>query len=156
MSTTGRRVFGVAACLAAVAAVLVWTRGSLADEGLARRIESEARKGAGTVVRLDDLTDFAWDRVHVFDPYASQATIDRGLGFAWPEAKRTGIGDSDGVALLVFVKDGSVVRYVRQRRMADFAGLGCERGLAPVEAVFVVRPRGDDAFRMVPTRAAER
>src|SRR5437660_8131334 len=81
---------------------------SHSDRSLERRIAAEADKGAGTVVHLASLTGFSWDRVHIFAPYTSQDTIDAQLGFAWPEAAATGISDSEGIALLVFVKDGKV------------------------------------------------
>lgn len=119
------------------------------DRELERRVLEEASRGAGTVVRMATLTGFAWDRLHIFDPYTMRDRIEAELGFAWPEADRTGIDSSDGMALLVFVKDGAVVRYVAQRRWADFAGQHRRGGYAPADAAFRVTPRGDGAFLMV-------
>src|SRR5437763_1140746 len=114
---------------------------SHSDRRLERRIASEADKGAGTVVHLSSLTDFSWDELHIFAPYTSQGTIDAQLGFAWSEAAATGLSDNKGIALLVFVKDGKVVRYVAHpRNKGDFADVTPpRRGLAPAAAVFVVR-----------------
>jgi hypothetical protein len=113
---------------------------SNSDRALESRIAVEARKGAGTLVRIASLTDFAWERLHVFGPYATQEDINQELGFAWPEAARTGIAGRDAIALLVFVRDGAVVRYVAQaRREVDFADVKIPGGLLPSEAVFVVR-----------------
>jgi len=126
--------------LALVLAAAAHIACSDSDRALERRLAMEADKGAGTVVRIASLTDFAWESVHVFGPYASQEAINHELGFAWPEAARTGISGSDGIALLVFVRDGAVVRYVAQpRREGDFAHVKMPGGLSPSEAVFVVR-----------------
>ena len=112
---------------------------SQSDRALGRHIAAEARKGSGTLVRLASFTDFSWERLHVFGPYASQAFIDRELGFSWPEAARTGIAEDDSIALLVFVSRGAVVRYVAHpRHEGDFADVNSLGGLSPSEAVFVV------------------
>ena len=117
---------------------------SQSDRTLEHLIEAEADKGTGTVVQLSSLTDFSWDTVHVFPPYTSQAAIDEQLGFAWPEARATDIRDNDGIALLVFVSQGAVVRSVAQpRNKGDFAQVTSGRGLAPSAAVFVVRTGQD-------------
>jgi hypothetical protein len=147
-----RRAFGVAAV--ALAAVGAGCSGS--DGELARRIAAEVAKGAGTVVRLAEVADFSWDRLHIFDPYSSRDLIESRLGFEWPQADHTGIRDSDGVTLLVFVKSGEVVRYVTQPRTQDFAGLNQPAGFSPAEAVFTVTPRGDGAFLLVPVQEASK
>jgi hypothetical protein len=117
---------------------------SQSDRALGRRIAAEARKGSGTLVRLASLTDFSWERLHAFGPYASQAYIDRELGFSWPEAARTGIAEDDAIALLVFVSRGDVVRYVAHpRNEGDFADVKSPGGLSPSEAVFIVHMTED-------------
>jgi hypothetical protein len=144
-----RRALGVAAV--ALAAVGAGCSGS--DAELGQRIAAEVAKGAGTVVRLAEVADFSWDELHIFDPYSSRDLIESRLGFEWPQADHAGIQDSDGVTLLVFVKNGGVVRYVTQpRNQGDFAGLNEPAGLTPTEAIFTVTSRGDGAFVLVPVR----
>jgi hypothetical protein len=148
-----RRALGVAAV--ALAAVVAGCSGS--DGELAQRIAAEVAKGAGTVVRLAEVAEFSWDRLHIFDPYSSRDLIESRLGFEWPQADHAGIRDSDGVTLLVFVKSGEVVRYVTQpRNHGDFAGLNQPAGFSSAEAVFTVTPRGDRAFRLVPVQEASK
>ena len=123
---------------------------SQSDRALGGRIAAEARKGSGTLVRLASLTDFSWERLHVFGPYTPQTHIDRELGFSWPEAARTGIAEDDSIALLVFVSGGAVVRYVAHpRQEGDFAEVATTGGLSPSEAVFIVIPEhGRPVFQL--------
>lgn len=127
--------------VAAAVLLLVGVHGcSRSDGDLERRIAAEASRDLGALVRIESLTDFAWEQLHVFPPYSSQDWIDSQLGFAWPAAARTGIFDSDGIALLVFVRDSEVVRYVAQPRgKGDFAYVKGAGTLTPASAVFVVR-----------------
>ena len=116
------------------------------DRGLEERIAAEALRD-GAIVRIETLTDFAWTRLHIFPPYSSQAEIDRELGFEWPAA-RTGIFDSDGITLLIFVHEGAVVRHVTQPRgKGDFADVKVRGGLTPHDAIFTVRT--DESGRSV-------
>lgn len=140
MSTSVRPLAACAMFLVAVAHAAC----SPSDRTLENRIDAEVRKGAGTLVRIAALTEFSWERLHVFAPYVSQEVIDRELGFAWPAAAGTGISDNDAIALLVFVKSGAVVRYVAHpRAKGDFAQVKIPGGLSPAEAVFVVQIESD-------------
>ena len=122
---------------------------SRSDDELGHRIANEVAKGAGTVVRMAALTDFPWEKLHVFSPYSTRDHIEAELGFAWPDADGTGIRDNEGIALLVFVKSGAVVRYVAHpRNKGDFTGLRDPGGLSVSEAVFVVTLRFDGWFSM--------
>ena len=75
-----------------------------ADSGLDERITSTVDGASGTQLRISDLTDFAWEELHVFPPYTSQKQIDRALGFEW--SAPSGISLKDTITLLVFVDDG--------------------------------------------------
>jgi len=148
-----RRAIGIVAL--AVAVTGPGCSGS--DAELGRRIAAEVAKGAGTVVQMADVTDFSWQQFHTFDPYSSRGLIESRIGFEWPQADRTGIQDSDGMTLLVFVGDGAVVRHVTQPRdQGDFTGLDYPAGFTPTEAVFTVMPRGDGAFLLVPVHKPSR
>lgn len=129
---------------------------SASDSDLERRIAAEVAKGRDTELRMRELTEFQWDRMHVFGPYSSPDHIERELGFAWLPAASTGITDNDGISLLVFVRNDAVVRHVTQPRTpCDFAGASTGR-YSPETAVFRATPRWDGAFIMVPARREER
>jgi hypothetical protein len=124
-------------------AVLALIACSGADRSLERRIAAQGRRAAGTTVSLGSLTEFPWERLYIFPPYTSREVIDRELGFTWKQASRTGIARDDGIALLVFVDAGKVVRYVVQPRSdGDFAAVKTPGGLSRADAVFTVAVNG--------------
>ncbi|MEM8882836.1 MAG: hypothetical protein AAGD14_02055 [Planctomycetota bacterium] len=135
--------------LLAIFAVCLWLTWCAPDGELAARIESEVARGPGTKFRLADLTEFEWERVHLFGPYTSPETIEKTLGFSWCGSVRTEIQWSESITLLVFVKGDSVVRHVVLRRgRGDFAGLSMKSGtvaFTPKESAFEIR-EGDHGW----------
>ena len=129
----------------------LWLLGcSGSDRELEARLASAAAPGDGALVQVRQLTDFEWERFHVFPPYIRLSEIERELGFAWPTASETEIEYRDGIALLVFVREGKVVRFVEQsRRGADFASAFRPGGYTPADAVFVVREEGQNESWLV-------
>lgn len=90
-------------------------------------------------IRLKELTDFTWDRVHIFTSYIGTETIDENLGYAWQPARRIGIYQRDDISLLVFTNSEKVVFYVdKPRYPGDFDGSYKQGGYSPDEAVFKV------------------
>lgn len=88
---------------------------------------------------------FSWDRMHVFGPYSGQADVEKELGFRWSDYGRTTIGSSDGVVLLVFVRDGKVVYwYEHPRDAGDLAPLDNDQGYTRTEAKFAIERRTDE------------
>src|SRR3954471_7440262 len=88
-------------------------------------------------VELPVLARFEWDRVLLVQPGTSRAAISKRLGHEW-----TGIDTVDGGDLLLFVKDGKVVRFADYRGSNTFEGF--ERPFdefAREDAVFTVRDR---------------
>jgi hypothetical protein len=81
------------------------------DLELAERLE---QLGVAGDPLLADVTDFEWDRVCVFSTSASKADVDEQLGFAWGVVGGDRYGDR---LLLVFVRDGQVVKHFYLRRM---------------------------------------
>ena len=71
----------------------------------------------GGRVELPALARFEWDRVLVVQPGTPRAAISQRLGREW-----TGIDTVDGGDLLLFLKDGEVVRF------ADYRGSNTLRG----------------------------
>jgi len=94
-------------------------------------------------IRLKDLTDFSWDRVHIFTPYMATETIDKDLGCIWQPARRIGMYQRDDVNLLVFTNNGQVVFYVtHERHLGDFKGNYKQGGYSTDEAIFQVVEKG--------------
>jgi hypothetical protein len=88
-------------------------------------------------VVLPDLARFEWDRVLLVQPGTSRAAISQRLGREW-----TGIDTVDGGDLLLFLRDGEVVRFADYRGSNTFAGF--ERPFAEIpreRATFTVRDR---------------
>lgn len=120
---------------------------SASDHRLENQIADEVSRGDGTVLRVAELTPFAWTRLHVFEPYTPPGVIRQELGFAWPAARSTGLESDEGHTLLVFVQDERVVSFVMYPRdQGDFAGLHLVDGYKPENAVFVVRQKQDGWF----------
>jgi hypothetical protein len=91
----------------------------------------------GNRVVLPQLARFDWDRVLLVQPGTSRAAITRRLGHEW-----TGIDTVDGGELLLFLKDGKVVRFADYRGSNTFAGLRRPFDELPRErAIFSVRDR---------------
>lgn len=86
------------------------------------QIDIQETLGRGdSVIDLESITDFNWDRLFIFKPYTPIADIDSTLGFKWEEAHSTRIEQSEGVNLLVFVDRGKVISYSRiPRNFGDF------------------------------------
>ena len=88
-------------------------------------------------VVLPDVARFAWDRVLLVEPGTPREEISRRLGHEW-----TGIDTVDGGDLLLFVRDGEVVRFADYRGSNTFDGF--ERPFAEIpreQATFSVRDR---------------
>jgi hypothetical protein len=101
----------------------------------------QAERGPGAVVDLDEIGPSGWDRVFVFPPYTSHGMIRQSLGCRWPDVESTSIDMSDGVNLLVFVRDGEVVGWFEHLRCrGDFAEEAVRTaGYARGEASFLVK-----------------
>lgn len=106
---------------------------------LAAAVEKKWSNDNVVETRLKDLTDFAWDRVHIFTSYIGTETIDENLGYAWKPARSIGIYQRDDISLLVFINAGKVVFYVdHPRHFGDFDGNYKKGGYSSDEAIFRV------------------
>lgn len=131
---------GIAIAVLFAAISTIFGRSSSFSGALAK----EGGKGEGTIIRIQELTPFQWERFYVFGPYTPVITIDETLGFSWPVAKNTGIDMNDGFSLLVFVNKKEVVLHVMQpRNKGDFDQDSLSRAFAPDDAVFTVTRRSD-------------
>ncbi len=88
---------------------------------------------------------FGWEKFYVFPPYTTVETIENALGFRWRTAKKTGIGDRDDIALLVFVTGQTVQEYIEQpRNKGDFSRLKPAYAYSPREAYFELVAEDDN------------
>ena len=112
------------------------------SRGIAPSLRDAANHGAGTHVRLAELTDFGWQRFFWFGPYTSRTRAETALGFAWPEFDQFHLERSDAFSLLVFVSDGAVVHVESMPRGAgEFGSQANGQAFTPASANFVVERR---------------
>jgi len=114
-------------------------------------LESAVASGATSFDFAGDRV-FAWDRMYVFDCYSSRASVEKALGFAWPDFSKTTIESSDSVVLVVFVQNAKVVGWFEQPRTIELGHLANEKGYARSEAVFEV-DRGTGRVELKPQTA---
>jgi hypothetical protein len=91
----------------------------------------------GDAVVLPEIADFDWDRVLIVQPGTPRDAISQRLGREW-----TGIDTVDGGELLLFLRDGGVVRFADYRGSNTFEGF--EQPFAEIpreDATFTVRDR---------------
>jgi hypothetical protein len=130
-------VFVCVGVLLLAAGVYVWS--VLPSASVSRALAAEVHRGPGTVVDFAQVAKFPWDRVFIFQPYTSQADIDACLGFHWDGARWSNIEWSDGINLVVFVRNKSVVCWFdHSRGDGDWVIPANPKGYTPQEAKFLV------------------
>lgn len=108
---------------------------------------SRYEEGETACVDLAKVTTFAWEKLYIFRPYRSSEEIDRILGTFWLESRFLTISSNDGVTLLVFMRNGSVVQYVElSRGAADLAFADNMYGYDPQKSCFVKDEQGHMVF----------
>ena len=114
---------------------------NLLAESITREIATAEQRGEAA--DLSDLTQFDWDTVLIADRNATRADLSRAAGAEWKGDLAFRTGD-----LLIFLRDGRVVRFADYRGEGRFAGV--QRPIARLDrddAAFtvrelVIRPRG--------------
>jgi hypothetical protein len=140
-----------------VLAVLIWGAVLIGqrlrlEEGLERAVHMY-QIGYASHIRLDEFTDFAWELFYVFPPYTSEGEIERALGFNWLSVRFTTIEVSDSVNLLVFVREGRVVRWLEFPRGAgEFGGIAPLSPLTPGQALFILVGDQQQVFHLLETK----
>ena len=87
-------------------------------------IGEQFHASGGASVNLDSAATGEWERVCIAGPYTSDAFIAQTLGFPWSARGRSTIASSDSVALLLFVRQRTVVSWVEHPRgSGDFSSL---------------------------------
>src|SRR4051812_40879601 len=105
-----------------------------ADNLLAERFTKAvalANEDSDGRVDLRDVAPFEWDRVLLVAAGTSRDQISRRLGREW-----TGVDTVDGGDLLIFLRDGDVVRFADYRGRGRFEGFA--RPFAPLPPVLRV------------------
>ena len=115
----------------------------------------EMQVGTTQAVHLRTAAPGDWDRICVLGPYSSDQAVRDALGFNWPAQSRSSIGESDGISLLLFIREQEVVYSVEHPRdKGDFSQLS-GRCFSPEQAQFVRRAgRADDWPDLVPRNGA--
>jgi hypothetical protein len=114
---------GLALCIALLLLAVFVTRDEdniQADNLLAERFTKAvalAPENTDGRVDLREVAPFDWDRVLLVQAGTPRAEISRRLGREW-----TGIDTVDGGDLLIFLKDGEVVRFADYRGNLEFTG----------------------------------
>ena len=107
-----------------------------ADNILAENFTLAVNQAAleGGTVNLREVASFPWDRVLLVQPETPRDAISERLGFEW-----TGIDTVDGGDLLIFLRDGKVVRFADYRGTGRFEGF--ERPFDELPDTLAVDPR---------------
>lgn len=102
------------------------------------------KNGRISVIDISSITDFSWDRLYIFEPYTSPTWLDAALGSSWRTNCSTRIEYSDGVTLLLFMKNGKVMHCADYPRSTDFQvpWPPPEGGYSPRQARFVLDDKG--------------
>jgi hypothetical protein len=94
--------------------------GNSPTSAIAHQLEASENKS----VDLASAVPGSWDRVCILGPYSNDAEASRTLGFKWHAEALTSIEENDGISLLLFVRDNTVLSYVEHSRgSGDFSNL---------------------------------
>lgn len=79
------------------------------DNNLFKLEEKLTQVNNEEIVNLDEVANFEWDNVYIFEPYYPKSSIYKTIGYKWDN-----ISDdvSDGMNKVVFMKNGKVVCYI--------------------------------------------
>lgn len=103
-----------------------------------------------TTVNLRNIPSPSWQRVYIFGPYTHPSTISPALGFIWTGSDVDTIESSDGVNLLLFVRDRRVVMSVlHPRAEGDFVPDDVGHDFSRDEAEFAIVRRPSDNWSVL-------
>jgi len=92
-------------------------------------IQKEVAKGVGTLVDINTLTDFHWDRFYIFGPYAGRDFIQNTVGEKFLKDDEMRLGVPEGDCLFVFMKaDQMIHQFIYPRYKGDFSDVGKKDG----------------------------
>jgi hypothetical protein len=108
---------------------------------VSRSIGKLVREQGAKELRLAEVTDFQWEQVYLFGPYAPRTSVCNTLGVQAKYCERVVPFEStdDGEMSLAFLAEGRVVRYVPHSRWnGDFTPVPTAQPLARANAIFRV------------------
>ena len=94
------------------------------DGSISAQITEKFEAGGSAPINLTQVGPPSWERVCVLGPYTTNEAAEQVLGFKWDVQSKSSIGSSDGINLLVFLKNQEVSAYTEHRRdKGDFLEL---------------------------------
>lgn len=106
----------------ALAASTVATSCMKSDSTVVNRLSALVKADDSQDIDLANIGPSSWNKVCVLRPYTDNKRAQQILGFYWNAALRTSILTSDGINVLVFVKDEAVVAFSEYpRSLGDFS-----------------------------------
>lgn len=94
------------------------------DQAINDAIASQFKRDTTKLIDLSVVGTEQWERVCILTPYMGNAQVEKVLGFKWDAENKTSIAVSDGINVLVFIKDTEVVGYTEHpRNKGDFANV---------------------------------
>jgi len=125
---------------------------SRGDSSISKAIAGQFDRESVSVIDLSMVGPEGWDRVCILTPYTSNAVAEKVLGFKWDSDAKTSIAGSDGINVLVFLKDHEVLAFTEHpRNKGDFSGMN-PHCLSRARAKFV-RVAGEDGWTFLRERA---
>lgn len=94
------------------------------EKSISSAIKDQFVASERKAVNLAATVPGAWDQVCVLGPYSYNSAARQTLGFEWDAESKSSIATNEGVSLLVFVHDKTVVAYAEHPRThGDFSNL---------------------------------
>ncbi|KMM39237.1 hypothetical protein [Guptibacillus hwajinpoensis] len=97
---------------------------------LENSIQSMVEDKSQSEIRVNTLTNFAWEKAYSFTPYTTQGNIEEKLGLNFKDPSNLEMRDD--IYLLVFVNGDKVVQYAEIDRQKSDLSFG-EKGLLTPE-----------------------
>ncbi len=85
---------------------------------------------------LSTFVEFEWDKAFLFEPYTTQADLEKQLGVKFTDPSN--IGSRDDIYLLVFVNEGKAVQYAVIERLHTTFSLGDQAYLEPSNDILYI------------------
>ena len=106
----------------------------------------------GDTLKISDVTNFEWTSLYIVGPYSNFSPDAKNVdGIDFGELRHTGIMYSDGFAILAFIKDNKMIKFVEISRINNFCPypIGCDpiKPILPEDAMFTVITDSDPNFR---------
>lgn len=92
-----------------------------------------------TIIDLNDITKFNWEKAYLFSPYTSKDSINKSLGLKFKSDSR--IDTSDDIYLIVFINKEKIVQYSEiDRHQLDFS-IAKGTYLTPENSLITITPQ---------------